>query len=208
MVSKWTELPCRFYDKLLSFVPSLSWQISSVVPSLSWQSSSFVLSLSWQFCVILWSGGCVIGAGGFRRHTEAKEKEHRRMEFEAGHVHHEYLPLLIALSNLDNYWAVKSILDALRGLIPCSNPSCSHSLRRVDIDQRGSFVFQRACAAFPLRQAWYKGFAPGQSFVWWQGAVSHPMFGMIDKCGFERRACANSNLKVVLCDFHCVSPDY
>ena len=31
------------------------------------------------------------------------------------------------------------------------------------------------------------------------------MLAMIDKCGFERRACVNSGMQVTLCDFHGVS---
>ena len=64
----------------------------------------------------------MIGIGAFHQHSRAKEREGRRLEFEAGYVHHEYSVVTIALSNLDNYWAIKCQLDALRGLIPCTDP--------------------------------------------------------------------------------------
>ena len=147
------------------------------------------LDAKWRTCE---GGGCVIAIGAFHQHR-AKEADGRRGEFEAGYVHSRYSPVCVSLSNLDCYFAVKVQLDALRGLLPCKDPTCSHPLRRVDL-ARGGFVMQRACAVFPPRQVWWKGFAAGQSFS--------GLLGMIDKCGFERRALVNAGFIVILCDFH------
>ena len=102
------------------------------------------------------AGGCLIGIGAFHQHTAPKEREGRRPAFEAGYVHDQYSVVALALSNLDYYWALKVMLDALRGMLPCTDPNCTHPLRRVDIDANGSFVYQRACPAFPLRRDWYR----------------------------------------------------
>ena len=175
------------------------------------------LDTKWRTCE---GGGCVIGTGAFHQHR-AKVAEGRRGEFEAGYVHSQYSPIAIALSNLDCYFSVKVQLDAIRGLLPCDDPSCSHPLRRIDLP-RGGFVMQRACASFPPRavrvcshfrfvrinaspvilsscivlvsQVWWKGFSDGQSFK--------GLLGMIDKCGFERRALVKCGFIVILCDFH------
>jgi hypothetical protein len=155
------------------------------------------IDTKWRTCE---GGGCVIGIGAHQRHTTAKQREGRRVEFDAGYVHHQYSVVAIALSNLDNYWALLSMLCALRGLLPCTDPNCAHALRRVSLDSRGSFVMQRAC--FPLRAHWMTGFSPQQSFVWRHGRPGQRMLAMIDKCGFERRACEDCGLQVVLCDFH------
>ena len=86
-------------------------------------------------------------------------------------------------------------LDAIRGMLPCDDPQCSHPIVRVDLDNRGSFVLQRACRKHPQRRVWWSGFGPLQRFP-------TGMVGMIDKAAYEARALRKCGLRVFLCSFH------
>ena len=87
-------------------------------------------------------------------------------------------------------------LNALRGLLPCTDATCTHTVERVDIDDRGSFVLKRACVqhAYP-KEEWWRHFGPGQNFKPGMPAV-------IDKSSFERKALADMGFLVILCTFH------
>ena len=91
---------------------------------------------------------------------------------------------------------MKAQFDALRGMLPCKDPHCSHPVERFEInDGRGSYVMQRRCAQFgPTRADWQAGFHREQAFGF--------KLGMIDKCGWEARVLRECGLFVRLCDFH------
>ena len=101
----------------------------------------------------------------------------------------------MALANIDCYWTLKVQLDAIRGLLPCTNPNCKHPVRKVKIDSRGSFVLQRACKAFRRRAVWWKDFDPRQNF-------RPKLTGIIDKAAYEARALRDAGIRVLLCTFH------
>ena len=124
--------------------------------------------------------GCVQAIVAFMEQCAANPTEGHRVEFAAGYRGQQSSVVAISLANLDNYWTLKVQLDALRGLMPCSNPNCTHPLRRVDLDHRGSFVMQRACRAFRRRPVWWKDFDPRQRFP-------ARLSGMIDKASYEAR---------------------
>jgi hypothetical protein len=139
--------------------------------------------------------GCVQAIVAFAEQCVVGPTEGHRAEFSAGYRGQQSSVVAISLANLDNYWTLKVQLDALRGLMPCSNPNCTHPLRRVDLDQRGSFVMQRACRMFKRRPVWWKDFDPRQRFP-------PRLSGMIDKASYEARALRNSGITVLLCSFH------
>ena len=139
--------------------------------------------------------GCVQAIVAFAEQCVASPTEGHRVEFAAGYRGQQSSVVAISLANLDNYWTLKVQLDALRGLMPCTNPNCAHPLRRVDLDRRGSFVMQRACRAFNRRPVWWKDFDPRQRFP-------ARLSGMIDKASYEARALRNCGIAVLLCSFH------
>lgn len=140
-------------------------------------------------------GGCVQAILGFVAQTARKPTESHRPEFLAGYCAQNASVIAVALANMDCYWTLKVQLDALRGLIPCNNPNCPHPVRKVAIDNRGSFVLQRACRCFRRRPIWWKDYDPRQNF-------RAKMAGVIDKAAYEARALRKVGISVVLCDFH------
>ena len=99
----------------------------------------------------------------------------------------------------DNYWTLRVVLDALRGLLPCDSPTCDHPLVKMQVDNRGSFVFVRACHAWQQRHTrpgfkYWADFAPGQKFSF--------DVGMIDKAFWLNAALTHHGLRVRLCAFH------
>ena len=140
-------------------------------------------------------GGCVQGILAFSQQSQPKPTEGHRTEFDAGYRGHKATVVTVALANLDNYWTLKVQLDAIRGMLPCDDPQCSHPIVRVDLDNRGSFVLQRACRKHPQRRVWWSGFGPLQRFP-------TGMVGMIDKAAYEARALRKCGLRVFLCSFH------
>ena len=140
-------------------------------------------------------GGCVQAILGFVMQTARKPTEGHRPEFLAGYCAQNASVIAVALANMDCFWTLKVQLDALRGLIPCSNPNCPHPVRKVALDNRGSFVLQRACRCFRRRPIWWKDYDPRQTF-------RAKMAGVIDKAAYEARALRKAGILVVLCDFH------
>ena len=80
------------------------------------------------------------GILAFSQQSQPKPTEGHRTEFDAGYRGHKATVVTVALANLDNYWTLKVQLDAIRGMLPCDDPQCSHPIVRVDLDNRGSFV--------------------------------------------------------------------
>ena len=140
-------------------------------------------------------GGCVQATLAFSQQSQPKPTEGHHTEFDAGYRGHKATVVTVALANLDNYWTLKVQLDAIRGMLPCDDPQCSHPIVRVDLDNRGSFVLQRACRKHPQRRVWWSGFGPLQRFP-------TGMVGMIDKAAYEARALRKCGLRVFLCSFH------
>ena len=140
-------------------------------------------------------GGCVQAILAFVAQTARKATEGHRPEFLAGYCAQNASVVAVALANMDCYWTLKVQLDALRGLIPCDDPQCSHPVMKVKIDNRGSFVLQRTCRAFRRQRVWWKDFHPRQNF-------RAKMAGIIDKAAYEARALRKAGIRVVLCAFH------
>ena len=126
--------------------------------------------------------GCIQAIMWFKQRRKPREREGYRPEFRAGYVNHDAQVLTIAMANLDNYWTVKLTIEAIRDMMPCSDPNCPHPIRRVAVDDRGSFALKRCCTARRHR------------FV--------PAAGQTDKAAYEVRALRQSGITPVLCRFH------
>ena len=126
--------------------------------------------------------GCVQAIMWFKQRTQSRGTESYRPEFRAGYCHHDAQVLTICIANLDNYWTVKLTIDAIRAMMPCTDPACDHPIRRVLLDARGSFRLERACSAQRQRFA--------------------PLAGQTDKAAYEVRALRSCGIRPVLCRFH------
>jgi hypothetical protein len=126
-------------------------------------------------------GGCVQAIMWYRQRTRPRPSEGYRVEFRAGYEHHDGRVLTICLANLDNYWTLKLTIEAVRAMMPCRDSTCPHAIRRVDLDQRGSFRLERCCA---------------------QRAQWTPLACGVDKAAYEVRALRQSGISAILCRFH------
>ena len=124
--------------------------------------SSPISRLMYFVCM---AGGCISAIGAFTQHTHEKKTETRRIEFAAGYVGHSFRVITIARCNLDNYWTVVFQLNAIQGMLPCQDSTCTHPIRRVEFGEHGGFVLQRACPAFGrARTCFWRGVHAEQRF--------------------------------------------